>query len=182
MNHWPHAPSHRIDHPGAFIVTGATLHKKHLFDTPAKLTLLETSLLSALEQFAWQVQAWAVFPNHYHFVALSSVAESNVMATVKKLHASTAIAINRLDETPGRKVWHQAWDTRISYERSYLARLAYVHHNPVRHGLVPVAELYPWCSASWLSQRAENSWYETVTSFPTDGVNVYDDYETILPR
>ena len=34
--------------------------------------------------------------------------------------------------------------------KSYLARLNYVHQNPVKHGLVRVANQYRWCSAAWL--------------------------------
>jgi putative transposase len=60
------------------------------------------------------------------------------------LHEKTAKWINRLDNTPGRKVWHNFRETRLTYEKSYLARLNYVHRNPVKHKLVLVANQYPW--------------------------------------
>src|SRR5437870_7094661 len=41
---WPHAPVHRLDSDGIYIVTAATLHKEHLFGTSEKLTLLEREL------------------------------------------------------------------------------------------------------------------------------------------
>ena len=144
--------------------------------------MLQDALLENLEMFGWEVQAWAVFSNHYHYVAFSPQAGSNVMALTKRLHASTALALNRMDGMPGRRVWFQAWDTAITYDNSYLARLAYVHHNAVRHGLVGAAELYPWCSASWFAQRADRAWFESVTSFPIDSVNVQDDYEPASPQ
>jgi putative transposase len=158
------------------MVTASTYHKQRFFDTPEKLTLVEDALLETLEEYGWQVQAWAVFSNHYHFVGFSPEEGSNAMRMATKLHANTSRMVNRIDGTPGRKVWHQAWDTAISFERSYMARLAYVHHNPVHHGLVQVAEMYPWCSAEWFSQRADRAWYETITSFPIKGVNVADNY------
>lgn len=43
---WPHAPIHRLGSDGIYIVTGATLHKRRLFDTPEKLTSLENELLN----------------------------------------------------------------------------------------------------------------------------------------
>lgn len=55
------------------------------------------------------------------------------------LHEKTAKWINRLENAVGRKVWHNFWETRLTYEKSYLARLNYVHQNPVKHGLVLVA-------------------------------------------
>jgi hypothetical protein len=54
---------------GIFMVTGASLHKEHLFPTAEKLNLLEHELLTLAKQHEWQLEAWAVFVNHYHFVA-----------------------------------------------------------------------------------------------------------------
>jgi len=49
-------------------------HRQHaaqtnLFDTPEKRDLLECHLLTLAKQFNWQLEAWAVFANHYHIVA-----------------------------------------------------------------------------------------------------------------
>lgn len=63
-------------------------------------------------------------------------------------------------------------DTRLTYDRSYLARLAYVHSNPVHHGVVRAAEDYEWCSMRWLLNNADAAWHQTVLSFKVDRVNV----------
>ena len=93
------------------------------------------------------------------------------------LHEKTAVWINRLDRTPGRKVWHNFWETLLTYEKSYLARLKYVHQNPVKHGLVPLANRYPYCSAAWFEQTATPAQVKTIYGLPIDSVNVYDDFE-----
>ena len=93
------------------------------------------------------------------------------------LHEKTAKWVNRLDAAPGRKVWHNFRETLLTYQKSYLARLNYVHLNPVKHGLVPVANLYPWCSAAWFERTATPAQVKTIYAFPTDRVNVYDDYD-----
>ena len=41
---WPHAPVHRLDSVGIYMVTGATLHKSRLFASDQKLKLLEDQL------------------------------------------------------------------------------------------------------------------------------------------
>ncbi len=51
MPDWPHAPPHRLFEPGAYMVTAGTLHKRRLFDTPAKLTLLQDALLTVFAEF-----------------------------------------------------------------------------------------------------------------------------------
>ena len=55
--------------------------------------------------------------------------------------------------------------------------MRYVIENPVRHGLVKVANAYPWCSASWFERTARSSLYETVMHFPIDRVGVVDHFD-----
>lgn len=88
--------------------------------------------------------------------------------------------LTKLDICQGRQVWHNFWDTRLTYERSYLTRLNYVHQNPVRHGLVAVANKYPWCSAAWFERTARPAQVKTIYGFKLDKVRVYDEYETAL--
>ena len=177
MFDWPHAPVHRLGEAGAFVVTAGTHRKQHLFREPERLKLLHDSLLAVAGDYGWRLQAWAVFSNHYHFVALSPDDASSLSILLKRLHAITALDVNRLDSTPGRKVWFQYWDTHLTYERSYLARLNYVHQNPVHHGLVPVASRYPWCSAAWFERTADRAFYDTVVRMKVDRVNVHDEFD-----
>ena len=71
---------------------------------------------------------------------------------------------------------YQFWDSRLTYQASWLARLNYVHHNAVHHGLVHVAADYPWCSARWFETNARESFVKSVYSFKTDRLNVMDDF------
>jgi putative transposase len=96
------------------------------------------------------------------------------------LHTRSASWINRLDNTPARKVWHNFWDTKVTYEKSYLARLNYVHQNPVRHGLVAVANQYPWCSAGWFEQVASAAMLRSIYRFKTNALSVKDDFVPVL--
>jgi putative transposase len=52
------------------------------------------------------------------------------------LHFETACHVNRLDQRTDRNVWFNYGETRLTYEKSYLARLSYVHRNAVKHRLV----------------------------------------------
>ena len=52
---WPHAPVHRLGSDGIYMVTGATLHKEHVFTTPEKLSLLENDLLSLASGYQWKL-------------------------------------------------------------------------------------------------------------------------------
>jgi putative transposase len=177
---WPHAPVHRLAENGTFFVTVGTYLKEHHFRGAARLGVLCRGLLRVSSEFGWHLEAWAVFSNHYHFVGHSPVSQDSaesLSTMLGTLHEKTAKWIDRIDGAPGRKVWHNFRETRLTYEKSYFARLNYTHHNAVKHGLVQVAKLYPWCSAGWFEQTATVAQVQTIYEFKMDRLNVYDEYE-----
>jgi putative transposase len=176
MRQWPHAPSKCVTAPGLYFVTGATYQKKNLFTDGPRIEMLHDILLETAEKQGWEMMAWAVFAKHYHFVGLSPDRENPASKLCSRVHTVTANALNAMDNQRGRQVWYRSWDVRLTFQRSVLARLAYVAENPVRHGLVRQAVDYPWCSAKWFRDQADKSFVETVMSFKTDTIKVYDDF------
>jgi putative transposase len=173
---WPHAPVHRLSDNGVYIVTAGTLHKQHVFDSDAKRDLLESLLLAQAKVYGWDLEAWAVFGNHYHFVARGNPGSANLRAFIQGLHSLSARELNQFDHQAGREIWHNFWDTRLTYPHAYLARLNYVHQNAVKHGLVPVANQYPWCSAAWFERVASPAQVKTIYRMRIDRVQVVDDF------
>jgi putative transposase len=174
---WPHAPLHRLAGRGTFIVTAGTLNKQHFFRDAESLDRLETELLSMAREYEWQLEAWAVFSNHYHFVGHALNGAATLKPFLTHVHANTAREVNRRDDESGRQVWYNFWETKLTYEKSYLARLNYVHQNPVKHALVPVANQYRWCSAAWFERTATPAQVKTIYSFKTEKIRIVDDYE-----
>jgi putative transposase len=131
-------------------------------------------------RFRRQFEAWAVFSNHYHFIAHTppdAPDASNLSDMLSVLHVKTAGWINQLDRAPGRRVWFNFRETRLTYQKSYLARLNYVHQNPVKHKLVPAANQYPWCSARWFESSASPAMIKSIYRFKIDQLEVADDFE-----
>src|SRR3970282_890709 len=114
--------------------------------------------------------------NHYHFLASSPEDPGTLRKFLSKLHMTTAKQLNEWDGTPGRKVWYQFWDSHITFENSYLARLNYVHHNPQHHGVTADAAGYRWCSAKWFSENAPEAFRAMVASCKIDRLGVADDF------
>ncbi|MEM7315507.1 MAG: hypothetical protein AAF497_20385 [Planctomycetota bacterium] len=173
---WPRAPVHRLNGKGAFMVTGATYNKQHLWRDPDTLDYFESQLLAKAIEFDWQLEAWAIFSNHYHFVGQAHVDAESLVPMIQSLHSESAIWLNDLDDEYDRQVWYNYWDTELTYEKSYFARLHYVHRNAVHHGLVTVPNQYRWCSAAWFEQTATPAQVKTIYSFKTDKLSVYDDF------
>jgi REP-associated tyrosine transposase len=180
---WPHAPTHQLSEAGTYFVTAGTYLKAHYFRTPHRLDVLQRGLLKIAQDFGWQLEAWAVFSNHYHFIARSpegADGSASLPKMLNLLHRRTAIWANRLDKSPGRKIWHNFWDTKLTYQKSYLARLNYVHQNPVKHRLVPAANQYPWCSAAWFQGIASPAMVRSIYRFKIGALTVKDDFVPVL--
>jgi putative transposase len=179
---WAHAPPHRYEIGGTYIVTASTYKKAHHLSTPEHLDFFQKLLRERAEQFNIELLAWSIFSNHYHFVAHHQGDQLyDLRDMLRRVHGQSALRFNEMDKTPGRKMWHQFWDTLLTDEKSRMSRMAYVMHNPVHHGLVPVASSYPWCSESWFLGTKTQAEYTTIKSFPIDLVSVEDDYAPILP-
>ena len=177
---WPHAPDHRLSESGTYIVTAGTYGKRHFFKGVHRLKSLHDGLLRYAMKYRWRLQAWAVFPNHYHFVAHSPDDNLNGAESLRVLladfHQHSASWVNKRDGVNGRKVWHNYWETLLTFEKSYFARLNYVHQNAVKHGVVSVAANYPYCSASWFERITTPAMIRTIYGFKVDRIQIVDDY------
>ncbi len=179
MPSWPHAPNRQLSEAGAYIITTGTYLKRHYFRAPQHLQLLHDMLLDMAVVFGWKLEAWAVFSNHYHFVGIGD--HDTLETFLGKLHTDTCKIVNSHDRTPGRQVWFNYWDSHLTFQRSYLARLHYVHTNAVHHRLVQIPSAYPWCSAAWFERTAPTSFQKTLASLKIERINVMDDYEVEMP-
>jgi len=173
---WHHAPVHLFVPGRVYMVTAGTLHKEHYFRGRARLELLVAALHTAISAYGWELRSWVIFSNHYHFIARSPEENNRLGLLIKRLHSDTAREINRLDGLPGRQVWHQYWDKCLTFERSYWARLKYVTHNAVHHGLVSVAEQYPYCSAGLLNAPELAGMRRKLESFGCDRLREPDEF------
>ena len=172
---WHHAPLHRYIPGVVYMVTAGTYGKEHFFRGDSRLQFLQDLLLESLEAYAWKPHAWACFSNHYHFLAMAPE-EVELKRMLQGLHSKLAIAANKWDETPARKVMYQYWDRCITHDTSYYARLNYVMHNPVKHGLVEDAMDYRYCSARWFRRNNGSSFRRRVASYGYERVQEVDEF------
>ncbi len=171
-----HTPPHLFRPNAHYILTAATYHKNLYFHTPDRKSILLQTLLSEGERTGWRFEAWAILPNHYHFIAQAPNDAATLSKLLQAVHSKTAIALNRLDHTPGRKVWYQYWDTCIADDNAYHARLKYVHENLAKHGLTQDAFTYPWCSMHWFQETAQSEHRKQVLESTPDALNIPDNF------
>ncbi|MFN0129459.1 MAG: REP-associated tyrosine transposase [Verrucomicrobiales bacterium] len=177
LQFWPHAPPHWLFQSGIYFVTASTYHREKIFTGSDLLDVVTRHLVESAVEHGWSLKAWAVLANHYHFLAESPAGSGISLGPwLRTFHCRSATEANRLSGTPGRRVWMNYRETRITHQTSYLARIRYVNENPVHHGLVRSPLSYPWCSATWFERNAPRSFVESVARFKTNRINVWDEF------
>ena len=173
---YPHNPPHYFLPNAMYMVTGAILHKQPLLSDDQRKEFVLQILFEKAKLFGWDLQAWSILNNHYHFIGKSPKDSTTLPKLIQQFHSITAIRINKWDNTSGKQVWFNYWDTCLTYEKSYLARLHYVHVNPVKHGLVENAIDYPFCSYKWFLENGDDNLKTQVFNQPIDKIKVEDDF------
>jgi putative transposase len=123
-------------------------------------------------RYSWTIEAWCVLSDHYHFIARSPPNASVLSQFIRTNHSTTARYVNKIDKKPGRKVWWNYWDTCITYEKSYFARLRYIHLNALKHGFVENPEEYLHSSYSWFIDKSTAVMKNLVLTAPIDQLDV----------
>jgi putative transposase len=132
------------------------------------------SIVHVFLEDGWNLEAYVILNNHYRLMAHRMDEGRPIRESIQRIHRYTVRELNKREGRTGRKIWHQYWETRITYEMSWLARIKYIHQNPVEHGIVKEAKDYPFSSLEWFMSTAPTSFIETVDSFNTDSVNVFE--------
>ncbi len=127
-------------------VTQRGNHRQQVFfDDADRLAYLDWLRLYSAEE-AVSVLAYCLMPNHIHLVAVPAKPDA-LRRALKPLHGRYAHRVNR------ELAWHgHLWQGRFHsapLDESHLwAAVRYVERNPVRAGLVEIAQRYPWSSAA----------------------------------
>ena len=95
------------------MVSAGTFRKEHFFAGDVRLKGLHDGLLKYAAKYGWMLEAWAVFPNHYHFIAHSPEDPEGGAASLgvflADFHQNSASWVNGLDAAKARKVWYNFW-------------------------------------------------------------------------
>jgi putative transposase len=91
------------------------------------------------------IWAYCLMPNHVHLVAVPQRQDS-LARTFHAVQMLYARYVNAKHNTGGH-LWQGRFFSCALDERHVYAAVRYVEMNPVRAGLVPVPEAYPWSSA-----------------------------------
>jgi len=142
----PHNPPHLFLPKTLYMLTASTYPREHLMRSPDRKMAWLESFLKAAEIYEWRVIAWVILHNHYHAIVQSPETAKTLSKFTGSYHKYTSRKWNDEEESKGRQVWWNYWDTCLLSEHDYYARLRYVFWNPVQHKICNRPDEYHFSS------------------------------------
>jgi REP element-mobilizing transposase RayT len=121
-------------------------YRKALFEGGAT-GAFEKTLFDACAKCGWRLHAYVVMSNHYH-LALETP-EPNLVEGMRWLQGTFGIRFNALRRERGHVFQARYKSLVIEAGRPLLGLVNYIHLNPVRAGLVSLAELRQYAGSSY---------------------------------
>ena len=135
---------------GAYFITAKILDNQPLLQSEARKELFFDVLVNKCIENNVDLFVWVICDDHYHFM-IHSDHEFDLGYIMNRIHSVSATLLNKIDNTPGRQVWYQYWDSWLRDEESFWLRFNYIHWNPIKHGYaenIIELEKYDYCSFS----------------------------------
>lgn len=150
----------RLEYEGAvYHVISRGNYRADVFGHETTKAAFLKCLAEASEKSGWSVHAWCVMSNHYHLCFTTPL--PNLVEGMRWLQATFSLRFNRLRNERGH-VFQGRYKALVVEPDATGAVCHYIHLNPVRAGLVPLATLaqWPWTSLPALMNiRQRPVWY-----------------------
>ena len=135
----------RIEYPGAcYHITSRGNAQQAIFRDDADRQALLAILAATVNQFGWEVFAYCLMGNHYHF--LLATPQPNLSRGMMRLNGLYTQRFNRRHERVGHLFQGRYGAILVEREAYLLELVRYISLNPVRAGMASSAEAWRWSS------------------------------------
>ena len=174
---YQHNPPHLFMPNRKYFITISTLGKFHYLKSDSSKKAAYDYLLKSINNFNWEVEDWVILNNHIHIMLNSPENATTLPKLMNNFYKFTA---NWLSKHGIKKIdikyFHNYWDTCITYEKSYYARLNYIWFNPVKHGYVDSPEKWKFGSYFFRYRHEIKDIKLLMEKYPFDKVKIYDEF------
>ena len=125
-------------------ITTRTLGQAFYFARPADKLTVVSALAFYRERGDYQLFAFVVMDNHVHFVIQPAPGKplGDILRDFKRWCSR-----RNTSKPAGQSLWERRYDdNRIASARELRSVITYIHHNPVRAGIVSRPQDYRWSS------------------------------------
>lgn len=129
-----------------YFVTTATHDRKPIFGHAGNALPMIEVLYRTRAEYGFQLLGWVIMPDHLHAVIMP--ADRNTISQVMRYIRGRFSRLHNISRNSSGPVWQSSfYDRAVRDERALREILTYIFDNPVRKGLVEVANQYPFSSA-----------------------------------
>jgi putative transposase len=135
-------------------ITCSCYRRRPLLGTARQLDLFLKILEEARQSYQFVVVGYVVMPEHFHLL-ISEPEKGDPSLVMKVVKQRFARRVHKKRSSNQLKLWtgedEHVWQKRfydfnVWNERKRVAKLRYIHRNPVKRGLVPTPEQWAWSS------------------------------------
>jgi REP element-mobilizing transposase RayT len=158
IRHQSHLRKGRFSEEGrAYSLTKCASQGISLIQDPSVTKALIETLFWMGRQNVFSLGAFVVMPDHYHAVIVLAGTKS-LTQIMRSIGSHTAREANRIMGSSGQFWQRGYYDRAIRKTEDINAIFEYIHHNPVRRGLVQIADEWPYSSIA-LPYRERIRWH-----------------------
>ncbi|TBU75625.1 REP-associated tyrosine transposase [Phytopseudomonas daroniae] len=127
------------------------------------IDVLRQSVREEQRRAPFALQAWVVLPEHLHLLVRLPDGDSDFSNRLRRIKGSFSRQIplpaHRRQSLLGkgeRGIWQRRfWEHAIRDQEDWQRHIEYIHHNPVKHGLVDRVRDWPYSSFHAYVQRGD---------------------------
>ena len=132
---------------GTYFVTASTWEKKGLLQSERMARLFIDILFNYQKQSKYYLHEFVVMPNHFHAL-ITPLSPVTLEKTIQFIKGGFSFRAKKEMRLAG-EIWQTSfYDHRVRDANEYARFRHYIHMNPVRRGLVPTPEEFPYSSAT----------------------------------
>jgi putative transposase len=163
----------RADVPGgSYFFTVVTERRQPILTASALRTALRESVETVRVTRPFRIVGWVLLPDHLHAIWTLPEGDADYATRWRLIKAGVTrrcgalfgdaryLTARRAAKGCGTLWQHRYWEHLLRDERDFRQHLDYLHHNPVKHGLVTAVKDWPWSSFHrWVGQgRYPEDW------------------------
>lgn len=151
----------RTDFPGAWHhVMNRGADHRDIFEQDADRETFLDSLVEAVERAALEVHSYCLMSNHFHLLLRST--DGRLAAGMQHLAGRFTRMINVRVGRDGPLFRGRYASVAITSDAHLVQVCRYIHHNPVRAGIVAAPEVWSWSSAgAYIGRCQAPAWPKT---------------------
>jgi putative transposase len=153
-----------INEPGCFHeLTFSCCHNQTYFIHEEDFKLFIEASGDARERHGFKLLAFVIMPDHVHLLVYPAEGIYPISKILSGIKLSFSMRISKISREKYGKTQGHFWQRGGGYDRNIMSKKAiessidYIHENPVKRGLVDMAQDWPWSSAGYYAGRSDYS-------------------------